>query len=49
MACLETLALANSKDYSASDCLTIVRNINEMPLCAYMTMVKGIQERAKIL
>jgi ribonuclease HI len=51
MACLEALALAEDcgiqRIIVASDCLIIVRNINEMPLCAYVMILKDIQERAK--
>ena len=51
MACLEALALAEDcgirKIIVASDCLNIVRNISEMPLCTYVMILKDIQERAK--
>ena len=51
MACLEVLALAEDcgirKIIVASDCLNIVRNISEMPLCTYVMILKDIQERAK--
>jgi ribonuclease HI len=46
MACLEALALAEDcgiqRIIVASDCLNIVSNINEMPLCAYVMILKDI-------
>jgi hypothetical protein len=51
MDCLEALVLVEDcgirRITVASDRLNIVRNINEMPLCAYVMILKDIQERAK--
>jgi ribonuclease HI len=51
MACLEALDLADDcalrKLKVASDCLSVVKNIKDMPRCAYMMVLQDIHERAK--
>lgn len=51
IACAEALALAGDcclhKVKVASDCLNVVKNIKENPMCSYMMILRDIQERAK--
>ncbi|TVU13128.1 hypothetical protein EJB05_40840, partial [Eragrostis curvula] len=51
MACLEAIALAEDcnirKMTVASDCISVIRNIKEMPRCPYMMVLQDICERSK--
>jgi hypothetical protein len=51
MACSEALALAKDCGIRsfvvATDCLNVVKNIREMPRCAYMIILQDIHQRSK--